>query len=140
MKVDDIVVARKGSSSALLNSHDFMKQSKETGIVYILLGREEVQPPVVPKAMRKLLDEFKDLMPDDLPDGLPPIREEQHRIDLVPGATLPNLPHYQMSPMEHEELQKQVLKLLKKGLIRESPIPCALPPLLTPKKDGTWRM
>jgi hypothetical protein len=47
---------------------------------------------------------------------------------------------YRSNPGDTKELQRQVGELLEKGYMRESMSPCAVPVLLVPKKDGTWRM
>ncbi|XP_072076494.1 uncharacterized protein [Arachis hypogaea] len=83
---------------------------------------------------------FADVFPTDVPRGLPPLRGIEHQIDFIPGASIPNRPAYRSNPEETKELQRQVEELLAKGHIRESMSPCAVPVLLVPKKDGTWRM
>ncbi|GKV10849.1 hypothetical protein SLEP1_g22159 [Rubroshorea leprosula] len=80
------------------------------------------------------------MSPEDIPNGLPPIRGIEHQIDFIPSATIPNRPAYRSNPNETKELQKQVEELMKKGHVRESMSPCAVPVLFVPKKDGTWRM
>ena len=96
--------------------------------------------PVLPSSIVSLLQEFDDVFPEEIPSGLPPIRGIEHQIDFVPGSTIPNRPAYRSNPEETKELQRQVSELLEKGYIRESMSPCAIPVLLVPKKDGTWRM
>jgi hypothetical protein len=95
---------------------------------------------IVPSVAISLLQEFDDVFPNDTPSGLPPLRGIEHQIDFVPGASIPNRPAYRSNLEETKELQRQVDELMEKGYIRESMSPCAVPVLLVPKKDGTWRM
>jgi hypothetical protein len=129
-----------GENNNLLTMAKFEAEVKESGVVYVLIGKMEAENGIIPSNVEPLLQDFGDIFPAELSETLPPLRDIQHQINLVPGANLPNRPHYRMSPKEHEELRRQVEELLTKGHIRESLSPCAVPALLTPKKDGTWRM
>nr|GEW03622.1 putative reverse transcriptase domain-containing protein [Tanacetum cinerariifolium] len=108
--------------------------------IFVLIGKEVAEDSEIPEAMIHLLKEFIDVFPDELPNGLPPLRDIQHHVDLEPLSQLPNRPHYRMSPGEHEELRRQVEELISKVHVLESMSPCDVPALLTPKKDGTWRI
>jgi len=94
----------------------------------------------LPDEIQELLGEFADIIVDELPRSLPPMRSVSHHIDLIPGASLPNKAAYRLTPQENEEVKTQVQELLDKGLVRESLSPCAVPTVLSPKKDGGWRM
>jgi hypothetical protein len=45
-----------------------------------------------------------------------------------------------MIPTQHAKLNRQVTELIKKGVVRESMIPCLVRALLTPKMDNISRM
>lgn len=124
----------------LLSYGEFVTAASQTPYILLLMPLDVSDPSSIPPIVAPLLQEFADIFPEELPNGLPPLREIQHQIDLIPGASLPNRPHYRMSPTEHTKLRRQVEELLRRGHIHESLSPCAVPALLIPKKDGAWRM
>ena len=79
-------------------------------------------------------------MPNEMPKQLPSMWDVHHVIDLIPGSTLPNLPQYRMSLTENEELNRKIQQLLDRGFNRESLSSYVVLVLLTPKKNGSWRM
>ncbi|XP_073046069.1 uncharacterized protein [Primulina eburnea] len=127
---------RKSELKQLLHTHEPLVL-----ILYkeILLNTSDIAGSL-PSVIVSLLQEFDDVFPEELPQGLPPLRGIERQIDLVPGSALPNRPAYRSNPEETKELQRQVSELLDKGFVRESMSPCAVPVLLVPKKDGSWRM
>ena len=87
-----------------------------------------------------MLKNFEDIIVGDLPSELPLVRKISHHMHFIPRMNFPNKAKYKMTPRENEEIRKQTQGLLDKGLIRESLSPCAVPAILTPKKNGKWRM
>jgi len=73
------------------------------------------------------------------PKGLPPIRGIKHQIDFIPESSLPNRPAYRTNPTEAKEIQ-QVEELINNGWVQDNMSPCAMPVILVPKKDGSWKM
>ncbi|XP_048628151.1 uncharacterized protein LOC125597502 [Brassica napus] len=94
-----------------------IEQSNLILVVYKELLSSTTNPaPEIPEEIECLLQEYRDVFPEDNPIA------------------------YRTNPVETKELQKQVNELMDKGHIRESLSPCAVPVLLVPKKDGSWRM
>ena len=93
-----------------------LAQEKHAYVVILTLG-SSFQLEQHPAEVQLLLQEFGDVFPMKLPDRLPPMRDVQHAIELVPGASLPNLPHYRLNPIEHDELRRQIEELIRKGFI-----------------------
>ncbi|XP_010687064.1 uncharacterized protein LOC104901213 [Beta vulgaris subsp. vulgaris] len=128
--------------SYFLNSKEFEHEVEEEGCAYALVVRQVNTSVKTPNndQLEALMHEFEDVFPEELPQGLPPLRGIEHAIDLVPDAPLLNKPAYRCDPLASRELQRQIEDLIEKGYVKESRSPCAVPALLVPKKDGTWRM
>ncbi|KAK4511130.1 uncharacterized protein ATC70_012342 [Mucor velutinosus] len=71
--------------------------------------------------------------------GVPSTQEVEHVIDTGDAAPI-NKPAYKMSPLELDELKRQLKELLAAGMIRPSTSPWGSPVLFVKKKDGSMRM
>ena len=80
-----------------------------------MVTKDNCKGEEVPEEAKGLMEKFADVFPVELPDELSPLCDIQHQIDLVLGSSLPNQPHYRISPKEHEELRHQMEGLLAKG-------------------------
>jgi hypothetical protein len=140
-------VKEEDSTSILLMSEkELLKEVKEEQEMRFVVVRKlrviltSTSVDDLPEEVQELLDNFVDIVVDELPNSFPPIRSISHHIDLIPGESLPNKAAYILTPLEKEEVKKQVQELLDKGLVRESLSPCIVATVLSPKKDGGWRM
>ena len=90
------IVMRECKGLALLTTKREMRALRDnpTMLHFVLICKGEVLETNdftnLPPMLLSLLQEYEDVFPDELPPGLPPLRGIEHRIDLIPGAPLPN--------------------------------------------------
>lgn len=89
------------------------------GLTLLLKEVEIPSGQPLPECIQTILFDYPAIAGDSTAH-LPPSHLVNHRIDLTPRASLPNLAHYQLSPKEAEELQKQVQQLLRDSMIHTS--------------------
>jgi hypothetical protein len=86
--------------------------------------------------LQVLLDESGDVFME--PSTLPPHRTLDHAITLDKDANLVNTRPYRYSPLQKDEIERQVAEMLEASIISNGMGPFASPVLLVKKKDGTW--
>jgi hypothetical protein len=92
--------------------------------------------------LETLLKDYEDVVPSD-PDfqfPFPPERNLDFEIKMIPHDKIPSKVVYKMSPLEQEELRKQLDELIARGFIRPSQSPYGSPVLFVKKKNGQMRM
>jgi hypothetical protein len=130
------------TSILLMNGKELLSEvKKEKKMQFVMVRKPRVvltsnSMDDIPKEIQELLENFSNIVVDELPSSLPPIRSINHHIDIIPGEILSNKETYKLKPQENEEVNNQVQDLMDKGLVRESLSPCAVPTVLSSKKDG----
>ena len=121
-KVEEVSPSKDVHHEVLLTHKTLLQTLHVEHLSYLLLGHVVLtclQHPSLkdlPPSVRALLHEFADLFPKDGPQGLPPFRGIKHKIDFIPGASLPNRTAYRTNPIETKEIETQVIELLDKGV------------------------
>ena len=82
-------------------------------VLVVVEENEDINEP--PPIIRPVREEFKNMVRDEIALGLPPMRDIHH-INLILSFILLNKSAYKMSLNKHEELKRQVDKLLERGL------------------------
>ena len=60
-----------GDSTNLLSLARFEEEMRDTGTLYVLIGKEVSEEVEIPEAVVSLIEEFHDIFLDELPNGLP---------------------------------------------------------------------
>ena len=91
------------------------------------------------KELQALLKRHRKVFtPKDTPMNVPP--EKEFHIDLIEGASFRKQYPRHVSPAVNDEIEREVQRWLKEGIIRRSLAPTAAPVVAVRKPDGTIRV
>ena len=114
------------------------KQTEEIFLVAIAKSEERDFEKTSDQELKKIMQRYKELFTDKNP-MLPPDRNVVHTINT--GDHEPIYRNsYRMSPLELDELKRQLKELCDVGYIETSSSPWASPVLFVKKKDGSLRL
>ena len=123
----------------MLKGYTVPSSMKESG-VEVDPSFESILESIDVPTVRDVVRAYGDRFPADLP-GLPPHREGYDiNIDTVEGSKPFYCPMGRYSPLQLDEMKKQIDYLLDRGLIKPSQSPYGAAVLFAPKKDGALRM
>ncbi|KAI0530530.1 hypothetical protein KFK09_000074 [Dendrobium nobile] len=94
-------------SMCVVSGNQLLHAWRDSSHILALVVKEKtatVEQGDVPELVKNLIEQYADLGPANLLAELLPLRNIQHRIDLIPGSTIPNLPHYRLCPTEQRIL------------------------------------
>ncbi|XP_040244116.3 uncharacterized protein [Aegilops tauschii subsp. strangulata] len=130
------------STCLLINAVQLQSLCKNKAVSHIVhlcpISEDQTEGQHIPECLQPILDDFVDVFGE--PEGLPPKRSCDHKIQLLPGAQPFSIKAYRHKPEQKDEIERQVVELLKSGVIQASNSPFSSPVILVKKKDGTWRM
>lgn len=133
-------------------SHQAVRQfvQKKGNHTYLVMvtEKEAEGPPLeaaqsAPSEFQKKIAAVLDKYPVMDPKAVPPFPKERdvsHQIELEPGAQPPSKRPYRLTPLELDELKKQLEELTNRGYIQPSKSPYGAPVLFVKKKDGSMRL
>ncbi|GBG74418.1 hypothetical protein CBR_g18830 [Chara braunii] len=116
--------------------YNYYKQNREEGM-YLVFVSEEGEAVKTPPEIESVAAQYSDLFEEHT--GVVE-RDVVHAIEVVLGSKVPTGRIYRMSPVELDELRRQLKELTEKGWIWPSTSPYGAPVLFVPKKGGTLRM
>ncbi|MCO5569085.1 hypothetical protein L7F22_022792 [Adiantum nelumboides] len=116
-----------GSTIPLVNDQAFDKSIKSSIFAYMIFVKDSLNgvndTQVNESEMQEdlklynFLNQFQDVFIDDIPRELPPKRgDDDHMIELIPGSSSPNKPPYRVSHAQQEEIMRQVIESIEKGM------------------------
>ena len=114
------------TSILLMSGKELLKEVKEEQEMQFFVVRKprvfltSTSMDDLPEEVHDLLENFADIVVDEFPNSLPPIRSIIHKIELIPGESLPNKASYRLTPQENEEVKRQVQDLKNKGLVKDT--------------------
>jgi RNase H-like domain found in reverse transcriptase/Reverse transcriptase (RNA-dependent DNA polymerase)/Integrase zinc binding domain/Chromo (CHRromatin Organisation MOdifier) domain/Retroviral aspartyl protease/Integrase core domain len=113
-------------------------KSQEDDVLNRVPDLSHLSPQMLQKTSA-LIQAYADVFPKDLPTTLPPNKLPCEAIPLEDSTQTPFRQKFRISPLEKEEMDKQIEQLLKSGMIETSSSPFGAPVLFIRKKDGTLR-